>query len=423
MRRFISVSVLLGLACIFCAGSVRAASLCVNPGGAGGCFAAVQAAVNASASGDLIQIASGVYAEHVVIPPNRRIQIVGAGAGSTVLDGSASGTVVTIQGPNAQISLSALSANNGARGILVGQSVRAVISSCEVANNAGEGGIFVEERAKLSVTGCSISNNSNASNSGGGIGTVSADTLNRNPRVSVTGSTVVGNATAGSGGGIFATGKLFVTGTTVRDNVTGAFGLGGGIAGGIMTVDRSTVSGNSSGQSGGGISAFPGNGRATFLDSTISGNQSNGGGGGLHLLRDAVFEHLTVAGNTAAIKGGGVFHSNGLSDRITFKASLIADNTAPAGNDCWADNAQASDGNLIEDLDHCMISASGTAPILSGDPMLGPLQNNGGATETRALFAGSPAIGVVTSRRLCRKPDQRGVARMVPCDLGAFEAP
>ena len=43
------------------------ATLCVNPGGTGGCFATIQAAVNAAAPFDVIQVYEGVYYENVVI--------------------------------------------------------------------------------------------------------------------------------------------------------------------------------------------------------------------------------------------------------------------------------------------------------------------------------------------------------------------
>jgi hypothetical protein len=61
-----------------------------------------------------------------------------------------------------------------------------------------------------------------------------------------------------------------------------------------------------------------------------------------------------------------------------------------------------------------------TASVLVEDPMLGPLQNNGGTTDTMAPFAGSPAIGKGTG---CPSTDQRGQARTSPCTLGAYEVP
>jgi len=101
------------------------------------------------------------------------------------------------------------------------------------------------------------------------------------------------------------------------------------------------------------------------------------------------------------------------------RSSIIAGNTAPTGPDCFSDAVRSVGANLIGDQSGCAITGS----TLAGDPLLGPLQNNGGSTGTHALLPGSPAIGVLPTRGACRLPDQRGVARTVPCDLGAYEAP
>jgi hypothetical protein len=54
------------------------------------------------------------------------------------------------------------------------------------------------------------------------------------------------------------------------------------------------------------------------------------------------------------------------------------------------------------------------------EPFLGPLRNNGGFTATMALPEDSPAIGW-GGTEACLAFDQRGVARMPPCDAGAYE--
>ena len=76
--------------------------------------------------------------------------------------------------------------------------------------------------------------------------------------------------------------------------------------------------------------------------------------------------------------------------------------------------------NLVED-DTC-------SPDYSGDPMLGPLVNNGGDTETHALLPGSPAIDAISAISCTLPTDQRWAPRPVaqtsadiPCDIGAFE--
>lgn len=56
-----------------------AATLCVNPGGTGGCFSSIQAAVNAAMPGDTINVAAGTYTEQVQI--NKTLTLKGAKAG------------------------------------------------------------------------------------------------------------------------------------------------------------------------------------------------------------------------------------------------------------------------------------------------------------------------------------------------------
>jgi hypothetical protein len=56
-------------------------------------------------------------------------------------------------------------------------------------------------------------------------------------------------------------------------------------------------------------------------------------------------------------------------------------------------------------------------------PLLGPLQNNGGPTDTRALLPFSPAINHIPTQYCAVRTDQRGVWRPqgAGCDIGAFE--
>jgi hypothetical protein len=68
------------------------------------------------------------------------------------------------------------------------------------------------------------------------------------------------------------------------------------------------------------------------------------------------------------------------------------------------------------------IGAAAATDLVGDDPMLGPLQDNGGPTPTHEPSVGSPVLEVVNT--LCKEPDQRGVSRLpVPCDVGAVEAP
>lgn len=59
-------------------------ALCVNPGGTSGCYSTIGAAVKAAAAGDTVNVASGEYAEGVIV--NKRLSLVGAGVHSTTLN-------------------------------------------------------------------------------------------------------------------------------------------------------------------------------------------------------------------------------------------------------------------------------------------------------------------------------------------------
>lgn len=408
------------LAALAVASSAPAATVCVNPGGAGGCFASVQAAIDAAAPRDIVEIAAGTYVASVVLPPRKPLTLRGAGPAVTVLDGNGALAVLTVLSPNASpIAIENLGIRNGETGIDVRSNVRLEISDCAVSDNTGGGGIRMLNPFRVTVTRCTVSGNS-----GGSIGGISM----LSGTLTIIDSTITGNAgTAyfGVGGVDGRLGTLTVIDSTISDNASG--GSAGGIrSDGKLTVMGSTISGNTSVDEGGGIYLGPIKGRVLISNSTVGGNGAGADGGGIFAdsHRRLILDHATVAGNAAAGRGGGVFARTISAPKPTnLRASLIADNVAASDPDCSADRVIARDGNLIEDPTGCTIRALGTGPVLAADPLLGPLQDNGGPTETQALGGGSPATGIVTSRGACRKPDQRGVARAVPCDAGAFEAP
>jgi len=387
-----------------------AKTVCVNTTGTGGCFATIQQGVDAAVSGDTVDVAAGIYVERVVVAKRKRLRLQGAGPAATVIDGNGAGTVLKIKGPNPNMVVTALGIRNGDRGLVFGERVKINVSDCAITGNVGGGGISGNAAgSSASVTRCTISGNSSDLN-GGGID-IQAPPFPPLVRVKVVSSTIRGNVAAHRGGGIRVDGgKLTLIGTAVEDN---SAEFSGGVVADDLTVTASTIARNASlGGSGGGITADT----AVVRNSTITGNATAGAGGGVN-AEGLRLEHATIASNTAAIEGGGIY-----AGRTTLRASLIGDNSAPSGGDCSSDEARGVGVNLIEDTTSCNLSTPGESVVLSADPKLGPLQNNGGTTETQALLAGSPAIGVVTTKAQCKAPDQRGEPRTVPCDLGAYEA-
>ena len=73
-----------------------AATLCVNPGGTGGCFSKIGSAVTAAGANDIIQVAAGTYKEDVVI--KKPVSLVGAGESGTVIDASGLANGIYIDG-------------------------------------------------------------------------------------------------------------------------------------------------------------------------------------------------------------------------------------------------------------------------------------------------------------------------------------
>jgi len=100
----------------------------------------------------------------------------------------------------------------------------------------------------------------------------------------------------------------------------------------------------------------------------------------------------------------------------------------PDGGDCWNDSgAISSQGYNLDSDGSCHLTAATDLP--GTDPLLGPLQNNGGPTLTHALLPGSPALDAIPwGANGCGTSlisDQRWQARPQPaggaCDIGAYE--
>ena len=74
--------------------AARAATLCVDLSGAGGCYTTIQAAVNAASANDTIENYAGTYFEHVTV--DKTLTFVGAGANQTIVDGGGIGRVFNV---------------------------------------------------------------------------------------------------------------------------------------------------------------------------------------------------------------------------------------------------------------------------------------------------------------------------------------
>jgi CSLREA domain-containing protein len=250
----------------------------------------------------------------------------------------------------------------------------------------------------VSISGVAIKNGKCAGCSGGGI-------ANENSALTVTSSAFYGNSatSGGAGGGIYnINGSLTVLKSTFAGN-SAPNGAGGGIdngPGGTLTVANSTFSGNSAGSVGGGLENS--GSAATVINSTFSGNSAAGGSN----------------------HGGGIW--NNIGNTLNLKNTILANSVS--NDDCYN-----QDGNAIASNINNLIEVNGPGgnmcgtPLISGDPVLGALLNNGGTTQTIAITNTSPAYNAGDNATCAAAPvnnvDQRGVARPygAMCDIGAFE--
>jgi hypothetical protein len=262
------------------------------------------------------------------------------------------------------------------------------------------------------------------------------------------------------GGAIEAYAKFTISRTTLNANSAGRYG------GAIYDspddaygsnpefghVEQSTLNGNFA-QDGGAIYhrglldlTHP----LVLLNSTVSGNGAAGGtgGGGIYVFGgQTLLLNATIAGNHVNLGGGwgGGLYLDASTYGVDFKArdSLIANNWH---NGTVLQGRIADDGythgtvtgelafDLIQTTTNFFISGPQGGNVLGQDPLLGPLQGNGGFTQTHALLPGSPAINAGATAGCTMDVagvtpltmDQRGALRPYPaggrCDIGAFES-
>ena len=177
--------------------------------------------------------------------------------------------------------------------------------------------------------------------------------------VSVTNSTISGNSAFYSGGGISSGfSGLNIVNSTISGNATGDpdYGYGGGIAtGGPVQITNSTISGNSAPQR-----------RRHLWWSTV--------------------ENSTISGNSAGTSGGGIYNTSSLIVRNTIL------NAGASGENIFNDGGTVTSHGYNLSSDDGGGYLTGPGDQINTDPLLGPLQDNGGPTFTHALLPGSPAI-------------------------------
>src|SRR4029077_8216864 len=194
--------------------------------------------------------------------------------------------------------------------------------------------------------------------------------------LTVTNSTFSGNHSFYGDAGAIAnkSGTETVTNSTFSSNLP--FFLGGGAitnSNGALTVIQSTFSQNQSSTLGEAGAVTNESGTLNVTNSTFSGN-SGAISGDISNFSTAAVTNSTFSGSGAIMDR---FNINNGSGTLTLQNAIVA--SSPGGN-CFIGSGAVIDGggNLVTD------NTCGAIPA-SPDPLLGPLQNNGGRTQTMAL--------------------------------------
>jgi hypothetical protein len=207
------------------AARATAATLCVNPGGTGGCFASIQAAVDAAENNDLVQIAAGTYNESVSLTGSTRgrLQVRGAGATDTVIDAGGASWGVLVQSL-VHLTLSDLTIQNAVHGFSAN---RATIERCLIRQTT-QAGIEQGVAGTLTVEDT----------------TVDQSSLYGFDGYHVRRTRIFRSTFSNSGVGLRLGGPTIIEGSTISGNQIGL--VVAAVSGGAARVRRSTIANNSS---------------------------------------------------------------------------------------------------------------------------------------------------------------------------------
>jgi LPXTG-site transpeptidase (sortase) family protein len=382
----------------------------------------------------------------------KSMTISGTGAGQITISGNNSSRVFDITNTASVISVSGLTIANGSAGAGAGIRDRSTgtttLSNLTFSSNTatGEGGgLYTSAGGKTTLTNVTFSNNT-ATNEGGALSV-------RTNEIEISECTFTNNtATNGFGGAIYSIADggasvISIDKSTFSGNQAGSDG--GAVANDVdTTITNSTFSGNTADDNGGAVAFRPFDTifSTDITNSTISGNNAKQNGGGIYFENNGTLSlnNATITGNTADSDnnttgdGGGFYESeqpDPNNNEVTFQNTILSGNTdkggeAPnCGGDAGGNHLDSQDYNLVQDTTGCTIGGTTTNNITGQNANLGVLADNGGETETHGLNGGSPAInagnpaGCTDHNGVVLITDQRASTRPVGgrCDIGAYE--
>lgn len=232
-------------------------------------------------------------------------------------------------------------------------------------------------------------------------------------RVFIHTNVITGTTSSAIGGGIFNSGQLAIFESTIDNNTADR---GSGIfSNNLVEIFESTIS-NNIGKAGVGVINFGGLG---IMNSTISNNIASNNSGGVNNSTGGT----AVISNSTIVENGEEGILSAAPGDLTISNSIVANNM---DTDCFGGSNIISLGNNLDSDGSCGFAQAGD--ISNTDPMIGPLEDNGGPTLTHALLSGSPAVEA-GNNTTCVNDDQRGTVRpqdgddngAAVCDMGALE--
>jgi hypothetical protein len=328
--------------------------------------------------------------------------------------------------------------SHSGRGTLTFQNVSIEAGNVSATTQSISGGCILSTQStatvkliNATVSGCTATSDAQA---GGGA-------IQAAGTVYLLNSSVIGNRASGTnygafGGGIDAASVTLRQSSVVGNTAYGTTGSGsvvsgGGIGAATLDIAASTVSGNQAiggrlthynvqSSTGGGIYAF-GGATISISNSTVSGNSAGYKAGAQLRAATVTLTNSTFAFNQSSAAGSGV--ALAATGSLTFDSTVFSNNVgASLANDL------SIGGSVTPVGTHNLVFAT-TSPMPSGTligacPLLAPLADNGGPTQTHALYSHSPALnagdnstGLSTDQRGSGFPRVRGAA----ADIGSFE--
>lgn len=300
-----------------------------------------------------------------------------------------------------------------------------IVDSKFLENSAGSGGGAIATEPLAHSPTVDVENTLFSQNSGMGGGAIYADETTLKARKTVFSENI---ATLSGGAVLFSHLSNLPQYVQVQDSqfIKNAAPTGGGLA--LVSagaINANSILGSSfienSADTGGAISAQIDD--ITIANTTISGNSSSQSGSAIAIPAGS---SVTVTNATLARNGpGAAIHKSG---NLTLKNSILF---SPDAANCAVSPQNplllSLGNNLVDDLSCLGVNHPSDQTGPGVDPKLAPLADNGGNTQTHALLDGSPAIdagdGVACANAPVNGVDQRGFARSagLNCDIGAYE--